>query len=125
MATVRYIVNDVDAAVAFYVDQLGFSVQMHPGPGFASLGGHGLKLLLNRPGAGGAGSQGAGGAVPAPGGWNRFQLEFNNLDAVVGRLQAAGCTFRMAIAQGNGGRQALVEDPSGNVVELFEPARRD
>lgn len=120
---VRYIVEDVDRAVAFYRDQLGFDLDMHPAPGFAMLRRGELRLLLNAPGAGGAGRAG-GDTAPAPGGWNRFQLTATDLDVTVQRLRAAGVRFRSEIVEGNGGRQALVEDPSGNVIELFEPARR-
>jgi catechol 2,3-dioxygenase-like lactoylglutathione lyase family enzyme len=119
--SVRYIVDDVDAAVAFYRDRLGFEVRMQPAPGFAMLVRGGLRLLLNTPaGGGGAGQAMPDGRVPEPGGWNRFQLETDDLDALVAAL--AGATFRNEIVQGRGGRQILVEDPSGNLVELFEPA---
>lgn len=121
--SVRYIVEDADRAVAFYRDQLGFDLEMHPAPGFAMLRRGGLRLLLNVPGAGGAGRAG-GGTGPAPGGWNRFQLIETDLDATVRRLRDAGARFRSEVVEGNGGRQALVEDPSGNVVELFEPISR-
>lgn len=121
--SVRYIVEDVEQAVAFYRDQLGFDLEMHPGPGFAMLRRGGLRLLLNAPGAGGAGRAG-GDTAPAPGGWNRFQLTEPDLDAAVLRLREAGASFRSEIVAGTGGRQALVEDPSGNVVELFEAADR-
>lgn len=114
--TVRYIAGDVGATARFYAERLGFTIDMGPTPGFAMLSRGELRLLLNAPGAGGAGQ-----GDPAPGGWARFQLEVADLDAVVDELTAAGCTFRMPIVEGNGGRQALVEDPSGNVVELFEP----
>ena len=121
--SVRYIVDDVDAAVAFYRDRLGFEVRMQPGPGFAMLVRGGLRLLLNTPGGGGgAGQPMPDGSVPAPGGWNRFQLETDDLDASIASLR--GATFRNEIVQGRGGRQILVEDPSGNLVELFEPAER-
>jgi predicted enzyme related to lactoylglutathione lyase len=119
--SVRYIVNDVDAAIPFYVEQLGFEVEMHPAPGFASLARGDLVLLLNRPGAGGAGQSMPDGHAPGPGGWNRFQVEVDDLDAAVARIRAAGGTFRSEVIQGNGGRQILVDDPSGNAVELFEP----
>lgn len=119
-ASVRYIVEDVARALAFYVDHLGFEVEMHPAPGFAMLRRGDLRLLLNAPGAGGAGTAGEG-AVPQPGGWNRFQLTESDLDGTVQRLRDADATFRSGIVEGQGGRQALVEDPSGNVVELFEP----
>lgn len=120
---VRYIVHDVDRAVAFYRDHLGFEVEMRPAPGFAMLRRGVLRLLLNAPGAGGAGRAGDD-APPAPGGWNRFQLEVTDLDASVDRLRDAGATWRSGIVEGQGGRQALVEDPSGNVIELFEPRGR-
>lgn len=118
--SVRYIVNDVDAAIPFYTEMLGFHLDMHPAPGFAALSRGDLCLLLNRPGAGGAG-QTLGDQVPAPGGWNRFQIEVDDLTELHARLAEGGCTFRSEIVQGNGGRQVLVEDPSGNAVELFEP----
>ena len=122
--SVRYIVKDVDEAIPFYVDQLGFTVGMHPAPGFASLSRGDLTLLLNRPGAGGAGQSMGDGRAPEPGGWNRIQLEFDDLDAVVARLREAGAPLRSEIIQGNGGRQVLVDDPSGNPIELFEPGAR-
>ena len=118
---VRYIVNDVDAVIPFYTDMLGFKVDMHPAPGFASLSRGDLQLLLNRPGAGGAGQATPGGQLPAPGGWNRIQIEVENLEATVEKLKNAGARFRNPIVTGNGGKQILVEDPSGNPVELFQP----
>ncbi len=120
--SVRYIVEDVDAAIAFYTEMLGFEVKMHPAPGFAALAKGNLLLLLNRPGAGGAGQAMPDGQRPAPGGWNRFQLEVEGLGEMVERLRAAGCQFRSEIVQGNGGQQILLNDPSGNAIELFEPA---
>ena len=117
----RYIVDDVDSAMAFYRDQLGFKLEMHPAPGFAALSRDGVKLFLNRPGAGSAGQADDKGASPAPGGWNRFQIECDDLDAIVARLRSSGVKFRTSMARGQGGRQALVEDPSGNLIELFEP----
>lgn len=120
MATVRYIAWDVGAAARFYADHLGFNLDMHPAPGFAMLTRGDLRLLLNAPGAGGAGQNALDGDTPEPGGWCRFQLEVDDLDTTVAGLEAAGCTFRTTIIEGNGGRQALVEDPSGNVVELFQ-----
>ena len=119
-ASVRYIVSDVDEAIGFY-ERLGFEVQMNPGPGFAMLTGPGLRLLLNTPqGGGGAGQALADGSVPEPGGWNRFQLQVDDLDATVADLEAAGVGFRCEVITGRGGRQVLARDPSGNLVELFE-----
>jgi catechol 2,3-dioxygenase-like lactoylglutathione lyase family enzyme len=122
MVSVRYIVEDVDAAIAFYTEMLGFAVEMHPAPGFAALTRGNLRLLLNRPGAGGAGQAMPDGQVPAPGGWNRFTVQVEDLGEMVERLRAAGCRFRNDIVQGNGGKQILLNDPSGNVIELSEPA---
>jgi catechol 2,3-dioxygenase-like lactoylglutathione lyase family enzyme len=119
---IRYIVKDVDAAIAFYTERLGFEVVMHPAPPFAMLARGDLRLMLSAPGAGpGGGAAMADGRLPEPGGWNRFQLEVTDLDAEVDKLREAGATFRNEIVQGVGGRQILVEDPSGNCVELFEP----
>lgn len=114
----RYIVDDVGAAMAFYRDLLGFEVVMNPAPGFAALSRDGVKLLLNAPGAGGAGR--AGGA-PVPGGWNRIQVEVDDLESLMERLRAGGASFRGDLVEGMGGKQILVEDPSGNPVELFQP----
>ena len=123
MATVsvRYIADDVDAAVAFYVERLGFDVETRPAPGFAMLSRGDLRLLLNQPGAGGAGKP-AGGRTPEPGGWNRIQLQVSDLEREVETLRAAGASFRGDLVTGKGGSQILVEDPSGNPVELFQPA---
>jgi catechol 2,3-dioxygenase-like lactoylglutathione lyase family enzyme len=118
---VRYIVSDVDAAIPFYTDMLGFKLEMHPAPGFASLSRGDLQLLLNRPGAGGAGQAMPAGQHPAPGGWNRIQIESENLEATVASLKSAGVRFRNEIVTGNGGKQILIEDPSGNPIELFQP----
>jgi len=123
--SVRYIVTDVDTAIAFYTERLGFDLDIHPAPGFARLSRGALRLLLNRPGAGGAGQAVPDGRSPAPGGWNRIQLEIQDLTATVEKLKAAGCRFRSEIVTGNGGRQILVEDPSGNAIELFEPFSPD
>lgn len=121
--SVRYIVSDVDAALPFYTELLGFDVVMHPAPGFASLAKGDLQLLLNRPGAGGAGQSMPDGQAPAPGGWNRIQIEVPDIEATVARLKSAGCRFRSEIITGNGGKQVLVDDPSGNPIELFEPVQ--
>jgi len=124
MATVsvRYIVTDVDAAIAFYCEELGFEEVMHPAPTFAMLARGDLRLVLSAPGGGpGGGAAMPDGTSPAPGGWNRFQLQVGDLDATVQRLRDAGTHFRNDIIDGVGGRQVLIEDPSGNPVELFEP----
>ncbi|HET6550563.1 MAG TPA: VOC family protein [Solirubrobacter sp.] len=122
MATVRYIVADVDAAIGFYTEQLGFELVMHPAPPFAMLARGDLRLLLSAPsGQGGGGQVLPGDRRPEPGGWNRFQIEVGDLEAEVERLRAAGVTMRSDIIRGIGGDQVLVEDPSGNPVELFEP----
>ena len=120
--SVRYIVDDVDAAIAFYRDRLGFVVDMHPAPSFAMLSRGDLRLLLSAPsGRGGGGKTLADGRRPEPGGWNRFQLEVADLPGEVERLRAAGARFRSDILTGVGGDQVLVEDPAGNPVELFQP----
>jgi catechol 2,3-dioxygenase-like lactoylglutathione lyase family enzyme len=122
MASVRYIVDDVDAAVAFYTELLGFQVVMRPAPPFAMLERGDLRLLLNAPtGPGGAAQPMPDGRVPEPGGWSRFQLVVEDLDAEVARLRGGGATFRNEIVTGIGGRQILLDDPAGNCVELFEP----
>jgi catechol 2,3-dioxygenase-like lactoylglutathione lyase family enzyme len=119
---IRYIVSDVAAAVAFYTEHLGFGVDMQPGPGFAMLSRGDLRLLLNEPGAGGAGQATPEGRMPEPGGWNRVQLEVTDLEGEVEALRAAGAHFRNEIVTGRGGKQILLEDPSGNPIELFQPA---
>ena len=116
--SVRYIVDDVDEAIRFYREQLGFEVDMHPIPGFAALSRDELQLYLNAPGAG---SGGIAGGSPKPGGWNRFQLTVDDLDKTIEELRGSGAKFRGDIAEAAGGRQILLEDPSGNLVELFEP----
>jgi len=129
MATVqvRYIVNDVDAAIAFYCQLLGFMEVMHPAPEFAMLQRGDLRLVLSRPGGQtiGGGSTLVDGRTPEPGGWNRFAVEVSDLAETVERLRKAGAHFRSDVIQGVGGNQALVEDPSGNPVELFQPLRSE
>jgi catechol 2,3-dioxygenase-like lactoylglutathione lyase family enzyme len=120
---VRYIVTDVDTAIRFYTEMLGFQLDLHPAPGFAMLSKGNLRMLLNRPGAGGAGQAMGDGRVPAPGGWNRIQIEVKDLAATVATLKQAGCRFRNDIVTGMGGKQVLLDDPSGNPIELFEPAQ--
>ncbi len=128
MATVsvRYIVDDVDAAIEFYCRRLGFEQVMHPAPTFAMLSRGELRLVLSAPGGGPGGGQAmADGTLPEPGGWNRFQLEVADLEATVDELKAAGVRFRNQIVEGVGGKQVLVEDPAGNLVELFQPTRAE
>ena len=125
MATVsvRYIVDDVDDAIAFYRDRLEFTEVMHPAPAFAMLTRGDLRLVLSAPGGGpGGGAPMPDGTVPRLGGWNRFVIEVGDLAATVEELRAAGVAFRNEVVEGVGGRQTLVEDPAGNPVELFEPA---
>jgi catechol 2,3-dioxygenase-like lactoylglutathione lyase family enzyme len=119
--SVRYIVDDAERATKFYRDQLGFKVETKPAPGFAMLSKGPLRLLLNAPGAGGAGQDMSDGATPEPGGWNRFQIEVDDLAKEVARLRDAGVNFRNEVVEGKGGKQILLEDPCGNLVELFEP----
>ena len=119
MAAVRYIVSDIASCVGFYRDLLGFAVSMDAAPQFAALTRDDLTLYLNIPGAGSAGKAGG---HPEPGGWSRFQVETPDLDAKIAELRGKGATFRGEIASGAGGRQILLQDPSGNVVELFERA---
>jgi catechol 2,3-dioxygenase-like lactoylglutathione lyase family enzyme len=121
--SVRYIVDDVDAAIDFYCRLLGFHEDMHPAPTFAMLSRGDLRLVLSAPGGGpgGGGQAMPDGRVPEPGGWNRFQLEVDDIEALVGELRGSGASFRNDIVVGVGGKQILVEDPAGNPVELFEP----
>jgi catechol 2,3-dioxygenase-like lactoylglutathione lyase family enzyme len=125
MATVsvRYIVNDIDAAIGFYTTHLGFSVQMHPNDMFAMLTRGDLRLVLSVPGGGPGGGQAMpDGTMPRPGGWNRFSIEIPDLTTTVTRLRRDGVPFRNNLVTGVGGKQIIAEDPSGNPVELFEPA---
>ncbi len=128
MATVsvRYIVDDVDAAIDFYCRQLGFTEVMHPAPTFAMLNHGDLRLVLSAPGGGpGGGAAMPDGTTPSPGGWNRFQLEVDDLEALVNTLRDAGARFRNEIVDGVGGKQILVEDPAGNPIELFQPTLQE
>ena len=117
---VRYIVNDVDAAVSFYTDLLGFAVEMRV-EGFAKLSKDNLHLYLNQPGFGGAGESMPDGTPPAPGGWNRIQFEVDNLEDRIEKLKTQKAHFRNELVMGIGGKQILLQDPSGNLIELFEP----
>jgi catechol 2,3-dioxygenase-like lactoylglutathione lyase family enzyme len=124
MVQVRYIVNDVDAAIAFYCGLLGFEEVMHPAPAFAMLKRGELRLVLSAPNpSGGGGQPMPDGTAQAPGGWNRFAIDTDDLEALVARLRKAGARFRNDIVVGVGGNQILVDDPSGNPVELFQPTR--
>lgn len=123
--SVRYIVNDVEKAMAFYKDNLDFKVEMHPAPGFALLSKGNLRLMLNQPGAGGAGQNMPDGTQPkAGGGWNRIQIPVDNLESFYNNLIKKGLEFRNEIVEGNGGKQVLLKDPSGNLIELFESNRK-
>jgi catechol 2,3-dioxygenase-like lactoylglutathione lyase family enzyme len=128
MATVqvRYIVHDVDAAIAFYTTQLNFKLDMHPAPPFAMLSRGDLRLVLSAPNPSGGGGQSMpDGTKPQPGGWNRFAIEVDNLASTVETLRKAGVHFRSDIVTGVGGKQIIADDPSGNPVELFEPTRAE
>ena len=119
---VRYIVNDVDEAIKFYTEQLGFQLQMHPAPAFAMLSRDDLRLVLSAPNPSAGGGQAMpDGALQTPGGWNRFAIEVTDIDSMVDALRKAGAHFRNNIVTGVGGKQIIVDDPSGNPVELFEP----
>lgn len=120
--TVRYFVRDLDAAIDFYCHRLAFEVEMRPAPVFAMLYRGDLRLLLSVPGGGGGGGSAMpDGTVPEPGGWNRFALQVPDLAATVAELRGHGARFRNDIVTGRGVKQILLEDPSGNPVELFEP----
>jgi catechol 2,3-dioxygenase-like lactoylglutathione lyase family enzyme len=120
--SVRYIVDDINAAIDFYCRQLGFQEDMHPAPTFAMLSRGDLRLVLSAPGGGAGGGQAMpDGTMPHPGGWNRFQLDVDDIEALVDRRREQGTRLRNEVVVGVGGKQVLVEDPAGNPVELFEP----
>ena len=121
MASVRYIANDIDKSVDFYRDRLGFEVEKHNPGKFAEMTLEDLHLFLNAPGAGSAGKAGGN---PQPGGWSRFMVVTEDLDGMIDELRKAGASFRGEVAEAGAGRQILLQDPSGNVVELFEYAER-
>ena len=123
MVNVRYIVDDVDTAIEFYTEHLGFEVRTSAVPAFADVTRGNLRLLLSGP-ASSAGRPMPDGTRPSPGGWNRIHLIVDDIDAEVARLRDAGAPFRNDILEGPGGKQILLQDPSGNVVELFQPATR-
>ena len=118
--SVRYIVHDVEEAIRFYKDFLGFELVMHPAPPFAIISSGNLRLLLSQPGSGGGGHALPDGQLPKPGGWNRIHLPVKNLQSVYTSLKEKGAKFKNEIIEGVGGKQALLEDPSGNLIELFE-----
>ena len=119
--SVRYMVDDVESAIEFYTKHLGFTLRTSAAPAFADVLRGNLRLLLSGPKSS-AGRPMPDGATPAPGGWNRIHLIVDDITAEVETLRAAGLTFRNNIVSGPGGQQILLEDPSGNVVELFQPA---
>jgi catechol 2,3-dioxygenase-like lactoylglutathione lyase family enzyme len=121
LVSVRYMVDDVEAAIAFYTKHLGFTLRMSAAPAFADVTRGRLRLLLSGP-ASSAGRPMPDGTVPSPGGWNRIHLIVSDVAAEVEKLRADGVTFRNDIVTGPGGQQILLEDPSGNVIELFQPA---
>jgi catechol 2,3-dioxygenase-like lactoylglutathione lyase family enzyme len=121
IVNVRYMVDDVDEAIAFYTNVLGFEVLTNFAPAFADVQRGRLRLLLSGPKSS-AGRPMADGVTPAPGGWNRIHFIVDDLDAEVARLRAAGAPFRNDVVEGPGGKQILLQDPSGNVIELFQPA---
>ncbi len=122
MVQVRYIVTNVDAAIAFYCQHLGFHLDMHPAPAFAMLSRGDLRRVLSAPHpAGGGGQPMPDGRNQEPGGWNRFAIEVSDLASVVESLRNAGAHFRNEIVTGVGGKQIILDDPSGNPIELFEP----
>ena len=123
IANVRYLVDDVDAATDFYTKHLGFQVLTNFAPAFADVTRGPLRLLLSGS-TSSAGRPMADGARPGPGGWNRIHLITDDLDAEVARLRAEGVPFRNDVVTGPGGSQILIQDPSGNLVELFQPAAR-
>jgi catechol 2,3-dioxygenase-like lactoylglutathione lyase family enzyme len=120
-ACFRYIVRDVDAAIEFYTTQLGFKLEMHPAPPFAEISRGDMHLYLTQPGSTGGGSPMPSGEQQGPGGWNRIHLTVDDLDAAIAKLKASGSHFRNNVVQGVGGKQILLDDPSGNLIELFEP----
>jgi catechol 2,3-dioxygenase-like lactoylglutathione lyase family enzyme len=120
---VRYIVSNIDSSIAFYSQLLGFKIVTNASPGFAKLSFGNLHLLLNTPGAGGAGKAMPDGTMPSPGGWNRIELEVVNLETVIKELKSKNAKFRNELVVGIGGKQILLQDPSGNLIELLEPNR--
>jgi catechol 2,3-dioxygenase-like lactoylglutathione lyase family enzyme len=120
---VRYMVDDVETALDFYTTHFGFEVQMSAAPAFADVRRGNLRLLLSGP-ASSAGRPMPDGERPAPGGWNRIHFICDDIEAEIARLRAAGVPFRNDVVSGPGGQQILVQDPAGNLIELFQPAAR-
>jgi catechol 2,3-dioxygenase-like lactoylglutathione lyase family enzyme len=125
VACVRYIVDDVRAAIDFYTARLGFKLEMHPAPPFAEISRGDLHIYLTQPSSFGGGAPMPSGEAQKSGGWNRIHLVVEDLDAEVARLKAVGGRFRNDVVQGAGGKQILLQDPSGNLIELFEPNRAE
>jgi steroid delta-isomerase-like uncharacterized protein len=125
IVSMRYIENDVNEAVKFYSDKLNFRVDMHPAPGFAALSLGNIRLLLNEPGVGGAGKKPGDGQSPEPGGWNRIQIAVDDIRSYQKELREKGVRFKSDIIEGQGGKQILIEDPSGNLIELFEAKQKN
>jgi catechol 2,3-dioxygenase-like lactoylglutathione lyase family enzyme len=123
IVNVRYMVDDVDEAMAFYTKELGFELLTNASPAFSDVRRGNLRLLLSGP-ASSAGRPMPDGVKPGPGGWNRIHFIVDDIDAEVARLRQTGASFRNDIVSGPGGKQILLQDPSGNLVELFQPARR-
>jgi predicted enzyme related to lactoylglutathione lyase len=122
--SVRYIVSNVEAAIDFYIQQLGFKLERNAAPAFASVTREDLRLLLSGPGSSGA-SPLPDGSRPVPGGWNRILIQVSDIEGEVKRLRASGCSFRSEVIKGVGGSQAWLEDPFGNLIELFQPAGKE
>ncbi|HVD67910.1 MAG TPA: VOC family protein [Actinomycetota bacterium] len=120
---VRYLVDDVDAAIAFYTEHLGFSLLSNASPAFAEVARDDLRLLLSGP-TSSAGRPMPDGRQPGPGGWNRIEFVVDDIAAEVERLRGAGARFRSDVVRGPGGTQIVFDDPSGNPIELFQPADR-
>ena len=124
-ACVRYIVDDVKDAIEFYTGQLGFKLEMHPAPPFAEVSRDDMHIYLTQPFRMGGGAPMPSGEEQKSGEWNRVHLVVEDLDAMIAKLRTAGCHFRNEVVQGVGGKQILLEDPSGNLIELFQPNTAD
>lgn len=120
---IRYIVHDVDAAISFYTEFLNFKTDMHPAPGFAIMSRDNLRLILSQPGPGGGGQPMPDGTVQTPGGWNRIHIAVDDLEKTINELKSKKAKFRNELVIGVGGNQILLEDPSGNLIELFQYKR--